>query len=62
MIIVMTGKRVLKPTGGWVVDMRHYLDEETGDLPPAIPKRGLTLAILFGAICGVGHRSPGRGQ
>ncbi|MNC90276.1 hypothetical protein D3C83_63550 [compost metagenome] len=29
MIVVMTGKRVLKPTG-WVVDMHHYLDEKTG--------------------------------
>ena len=49
MIIVMTGKRILKPTG-WVVDMRHYLDEETGDLPSAIPERVLSLAIFFGAI------------
>jgi hypothetical protein len=49
-IIVMTGKRALKPTGGWVVDMRHYLDEDTGDLPSAIPERVLSLAIFFGAI------------
>ena len=49
MIVVMTGKRILKPTG-WVVDMRHYLDEETGDLPSAIPERVFSLAIFFGAI------------
>ena len=49
MIVVMTGKRILKPTG-WVVDMRHYLDDETGDLPSAIPERVLSLAIFFGAI------------
>jgi hypothetical protein len=30
--------------------MRHYLDEETGDLPEAIPERVLSLAIFFGAI------------
>jgi hypothetical protein len=39
----------LKPTG-WVVDMRHNLDEETGDLPDAIPERVLSLAIFVGAI------------
>ena len=49
MIVVMTGQRILKPTG-WVVDMRRYLDEETGDLPSAIPERVLSLAIFFGAI------------
>jgi hypothetical protein len=38
-IIVTTGKQTLK-TGGWVVDMRHYLDEDTGDLSSAIPERG----------------------
>jgi hypothetical protein len=30
--------------------MRHYLDEETGDLSDAIPERVLSLAIFFGAI------------
>jgi len=39
----------LKPTG-WVVDMRHYLDEETGDLPDALPTRVLNLALFFGSI------------
>jgi hypothetical protein len=39
----------VKPTG-WVVDMRHYIDEETGDLPEAIPERVLRLAVFFGAI------------
>lgn len=47
--VVMARKRTLKPTG-WVVDMRHYLDEETGDLPDAMPEGVLTLAIFFGAI------------
>jgi hypothetical protein len=32
----------VKPTG-WVVDMRHYTDEATGDLPEAIPERVLTV-------------------
>jgi hypothetical protein len=45
----MARKRTPKPTG-YVVDMRHYLDEETGDLPEAIPERVLSLAIFFGAI------------
>jgi hypothetical protein len=39
----MARKRTLKPSG-WVVDMRHYLDEETGDLPADIPERVLSLA------------------
>jgi hypothetical protein len=50
LIIVMVGRRGLKPTRGWVVDMRHYLDEETGDLPLAIPERVLGLAVFFGGI------------
>jgi hypothetical protein len=32
----MSTNRIAKPAG-WVVDMRHYLDEGTGDLPEAIP-------------------------
>ncbi|MGQ0736228.1 MAG: hypothetical protein ACT4QD_21565, partial [Acidobacteriota bacterium] len=40
---------MVKPTG-WVVDMRHYIDEETGDLPDVIPERIVSLAIFFGAI------------
>lgn len=51
----MARERRLKPTG-WVVDMRHYLDEETGDLPDAIPERALSLAIFFWRDRGVGHR------
>ena len=39
----------MKPAG-WVADLRHYLDEETGDLPEAIPERVLTLVVFFGAI------------
>jgi hypothetical protein len=40
---------MVKPTS-WVVDMRHYVDEVTGDLPEAIPEQVLSLAIFFGAI------------
>ena len=40
---------MVKPSG-WVVDMRHYIDEDTGDLPEVIPERVVSLAILFGAI------------
>ena len=39
----------MRPTG-WVVDMRHYVDEETGDLPESLPERVVSLAIFFGAI------------
>ena len=39
----------MKPTG-WVVDMRHYLDEETGDLPEGLPTPVLNLALFFGSI------------
>ena len=35
---------------GWVVDMRHYLDEETGDLPDSVPGPVLNLALFFGSI------------
>lgn len=35
---------------GWVVDMRHYLDEETGDLPQHLPSRILNLALFLGSI------------
>jgi hypothetical protein len=38
---------MVKPTG-WVVDMRHYIDEDTGDLPDVIPERVLSLAICIG--------------
>ena len=34
----------------WVVDMRHYLDEETGDLPDSLPGRVLRLALCVGSI------------
>ena len=34
----------------WVVDMRHYLDEETGDLPDGLPTPALNLALFFGSI------------
>ena len=39
----------MKPTG-WVVDMQHYLDEETGDLPDGLPTPVLNLALFFGSI------------
>jgi hypothetical protein len=29
--------------------MRHYLDEETGDLPEIMPERVLSLAVFFGS-------------
>lgn len=48
-IAVGTSEHMVKPTG-WVVDMRHYIDEDTGDLPEVIPERVLSLAIFFGAI------------
>ena len=35
---------------GWVADMRHYLDEETGDFPAHLPARILNLALFFGSI------------
>ena len=35
---------------GWVVDMRHYLDEETGDIPDQVPSRIMNLALFFGSI------------
>ena len=37
---------MVKPTG-WVVDMRHYIDEDTWDLPEVIPERVLSLAIFL---------------
>ena len=40
---------MVKPTS-WVVDMRHYIDEDTGELTEIIPQRVLSLAIFFGAI------------
>ena len=40
---------MVKPTG-WVVDMRHYIDEETGNVPESMPERVLSLAVFFGAI------------
>ena len=64
----------MKPMG-WVVDMRHYLDEETGDLPDLFATPVLNLALFFGSIVAwvTGHlpqgdwhtdvpcrRSPGR--
>lgn len=35
---------------GWVVDMRHYLDDKTGDLPDGLPTPALNLALFFGSI------------
>ena len=34
----------------WIVDMRHYLDEETDDLPDSAPDRVVRLALFFGSI------------
>ena len=41
--------RARKPEA-WVIDMRHYLDEQTGDLPDVIPEPALNLALFFGTI------------
>jgi hypothetical protein len=41
--------RIVKPNT-WVVDMRHYVDEATEDLPEGIPERVLSLAVFFGSI------------
>ena len=41
----------MKPTSR-VVDMRHYLDEETGDVPDELPTPALNLALFFGSIFG----------
>jgi hypothetical protein len=30
--------------------MRHYLDEQTGDLPDGLPTPVLNLALFFGSI------------
>ncbi len=35
---------------GWVVDMRHYLDDTTGNLPDGLPTPALNLALFFGSI------------
>lgn len=35
---------------GWVVDMRHYLDEETGDIPDQVPSSLVNLVLFFGSI------------
>jgi hypothetical protein len=45
----------------WVVDMRHYLDEETGDLPDSVPGPVLNLALFFGSIVAVGDGSSAGG-
>ncbi len=45
----VSNRRIVKPTG-WVVDIRHYLDEATGDLPEIIPERVLRLAVFFGSV------------
>ena len=34
----------------WIVDMQHYLDEETGDLPEQLPSRLLNRVLFFGSI------------
>lgn len=45
----MPNRRIVRPAG-WVVDIRHYVDEATGDLPEVIPERVLSLAVFFGSI------------
>ena len=34
----------------WVVDLRHYLDERTGDIPDSLPGPALSVALFFGSI------------
>jgi hypothetical protein len=46
----------------WVVDMRHYVDEDTGDLREVIPERVLSLAIFFWRDRGVGYGSLAGGR
>jgi hypothetical protein len=48
---------MVKPTG-WVVDMRHYIDEDTGDLPDVIPERVSQPGDLLRRHRGMGHGSP----
>ena len=35
----------------WIVDMRHYLDEETGDLPESLPTPVLNLGLVENDGC-----------
>jgi hypothetical protein len=42
-------EQIVKPTG-WVVDMRHYTDDATGNCPRRSLKRVVSLAVFFGAI------------
>jgi hypothetical protein len=34
----------------WVVDMRHYVDEDTGDIPDQAPARIVNLVLFCGSI------------
>jgi hypothetical protein len=34
----------------WVTDMRHYLDEQTGDLPASLLGPALNIALFLGSI------------
>ena len=34
----------------WVTDLRHFLDEETGDFPEGIPGAALNRGVFFGSI------------
>jgi hypothetical protein len=43
---------------GWVVDLRHYLDQETGDLPEHLPSRILNLALFLSIAAWVTDHLP----
>ena len=59
-LISVSTRRITKPTG-WVVDMRHYLDEETGDLP-GDPGTCAESGGLLRRDRGLGHRPPSAGR
>lgn len=48
---------IVKPMG-WVIDMRHYLDEETSDLPDGLPTPALNLALFGSIVAWVTDRLP----
>ncbi len=37
-------------SNSWIVDMRHYLDDQTDDLPESLPGPAVNVALFFGSI------------
>ena len=37
-------------SNSWIVDIRHYLDEQTDDLPESLPGPAVNVALFFGSI------------